>query len=267
MDYTNLLNADFNVKFINALKQFWRIENTFSCINEPKKNDLLLYVDGYSATYVDKNGNTFTANSGDIVYTPTGSEYSATINKTDENGYTIGVNFLLLSEFSKPFTLDKITIFKSRQNLGHLFEKLLLSDVFNSYLDKRIALMEIINALLSSSLRLGDDKIIQPALTRLAQNPEKVVSISDLARLCSVSEVYFRKKFRQCTGCSPVEYRNALRLEYAKTCLERDDMSIQEISDTLGYATVSHFIQQFKKRYNVSPLAYKKAHENDFRLL
>ena len=74
MDYTNLLNADFNVKFINALKQFWRIKNTFSCINEPKKNDLLLYVDGYSATYVDKNGNTFTANSGDIVYTPTGSE-------------------------------------------------------------------------------------------------------------------------------------------------------------------------------------------------
>ena len=40
--------------------------------------------------------------------------------------------------------------------------------------------------------------------------------------------------------------------------IDMDEDSIQEISDTLGYATVSHFIKEFKKRYGYSPLKFRK---------
>ena len=58
-------------------------------------------------------------------------------------------------------------------------------------------------------------------------------------------------------GATPVEYRNALRIEKARPYLEYGEISVQEISDMLGYSTVSHFIKEFKKHYGCSPLKYR----------
>ena len=59
-------------------------------------------------------------------------------------------------------------------------------------------------------------------------------------------------------GTSPAKYKNELRLERSVSYLKFGEISIQEISDTLGYATVSHFIKEFKERYGLSPLQYRK---------
>jgi AraC-like DNA-binding protein len=87
---------------------------------------------------------------------------------------------------------------------------------------------------------------------------EENPSISKLAKLCNISEVYFRKQFKAHVGVSPLEYRNSLRLSRARSYLEYGEISVQEISDTLGYSTVSHFIKEFKNYYGFSPLKYRK---------
>lgn len=51
-----LITQNFNVIFINALKQFWRSTKTFKCIGMPKNQNLLLFLNGCSVTYNDKNG-------------------------------------------------------------------------------------------------------------------------------------------------------------------------------------------------------------------
>ncbi|MBO5927206.1 MAG: helix-turn-helix transcriptional regulator [Clostridia bacterium] len=56
----------------------------------------------------------------------------------------------------------------------------------------------------------------------------------------------------------PSEYRNSLRLSIARDYLVYGVTSVQEISDTLGYSTVSHFIKEFKCQYGCSPLKYRK---------
>ena len=85
-----------------------------------------------------------------------------------------------------------------------------------------------------------------------------MIPISELAKSCNISEVYFRKLFKKEMGVSPVEYRNRLRLERAKQYLEYGDISVQEISDELGYSTVSHFIKIFREEFGVPPLEYRK---------
>jgi AraC-like DNA-binding protein len=60
-------------------------------------------------------------------------------------------------------------------------------------------------------------------------------------------------------GTSPAKYRNELRLGKARDYLKFGDISVQEISDTLGYATVSHFIKEFKGKHGISPLQYRKS--------
>lgn len=64
-------------------------------------------------------------------------------------------------------------------------------------------------------------------------------------------------------GMTPLEYRNALRLGRARSYLEYGDISVQEIADMLGYATVSHFIKAFKSQYGCAPLQYRKLHRGN----
>ena len=257
-----LVKRDFNVKFINALKQFWRNTKSFQCIDFPKKQDLFLYVNGFTITYTDKNNNVFVAHSGDIVYVPTGSEYSVYISDAeDKNSHTIGINFLLFNEHNEQITIsDDIKIFHSSsyESLTVLFQQAIVHNEIQPFAMKKILLLEIICGLVSYTTQKNIPKRIVDSINYLSENIEENPSIKNLAKLCNVSEVHFRKQFKSCMGMSPVEYRNLIRLDKARLFLEYGETSVQEISDMLGYSTVSHFIKKFRNHYGCSPLQYRK---------
>lgn len=49
-----------------------------------------------------------------------------------------------------------------------------------------------------------------------------------------------------------------LKMLRAAILLREDNLSVAEIANMLNYTNVSKFIKQFKKRYNITPLRYKK---------
>ncbi len=261
-----LVSRNFNTVFINALKQFWHTTKSFQCICAPKKLNLFLYLDGCKITYTDRYGRVVTANSGDIVYTPVGSEYRANLfDFENEDSHTIGVNFLLYDENGEEVVLSNdIKIFRLPQNkaLPHLFRSILFSDINKQFTQNRIFLMEILLALATRKADKKIPKSIRKAISYLSEHIEESPTVAALAELCNISEVYFRKQFKTCMGVSPHEYRNSLRLQRAQTYLEYGEISVQEISDMLGYSTVSHFIKEFKKRYGISPLKYRKLEQS-----
>lgn len=59
-------------------------------------------------------------------------------------------------------------------------------------------------------------------------------------------------------GEAPAVYCKRLRLERARDYLTYGDISVGEISELLGYASVSHFIKEFGLAYGASPLRYRK---------
>lgn len=262
LEINELCSQNFDVVFVNALKQFWQTTRCFQCFGSPKKESLFLFVKGCKVTYTDKTGRTLVANSGDVVYTPAGSEYIATLSDFKVgSSHTVGINFRLLDSSGELLLLsDGVHIFHSGENanLGLLFSKALRLEASGDILGRRILLMEILHTLASHSSVGKADECISHALEYLSENIEKNPRISNLAALCNVSEVYFRKRFKEYLGVSPVEYRNSLRLERACSYLEYGDISVQEISDTLGYSTVSHFIKEFRSKYGCTPLKYKK---------
>jgi len=260
-EINELVNKNFNVTFINVLKQFWNTRKSFQCIGNPKKQNLLLFLDGYKIIYTDKEGRKLVANSGDIVYSPVGSEYKAQmLNLNGTSSHTIGINFLLYDEAGDEIKMSEgIKIFNSSQNqsLPMLFRNVLRTETHN-LIKQRIALMQILASLASGAMAQAIPDNITMALRYLSDNIESAPTVAELAQLCNISEVYFRKQFKTYIGVSPREYRNSLRLTKARTYLEYGEMSVQEISDMLGYSTVSHFIKEFKGRYGSSPLKYRK---------
>ena len=254
-------SMNFNPIFINALRQMWKTKKSFQCIENPKKQNLLLYLDGCKITYTDKYGKVIVANSGDVVYTPTGSEYRAIMSDFEnEFSHTVGINFHLLDEKNCPIVFsDQIQIFKLKDTpvIASLFERAAIDDQGYVTISNRIILMEILERLIYEPFN-RDSSLVSKTIRYLSNNVEKNPSVAELAEICNVSEVYLRRKFKERMGVSPAKYKNELRLGKAISYLKFGDISVQEISDMLGYATVSHFIKEFKQKFGISPLQFRK---------
>ncbi len=83
------------------------------------------------------------------------------------------------------------------------------------------------------------------------------MSLEEIARQVNMSYTWFCKQFKVFTGMSPAHYIQELKLQHSKKLLASTDMSIKEISFTLGYDAPSHFTNIFKKHIGCSPLAYR----------
>lgn len=85
----------------------------------------------------------------------------------------------------------------------------------------------------------------------------KETSSSELAEMCFLSESQLRRRFLKEYGMPPIAYRNKIRCTIAGDLLLRTSFSVAEISDRVGYNTVSDFYRAFKKSYGISPTSYR----------
>lgn len=272
IEIIDLYDCDYSVKVINALKQYWVTLNYFSCINNPKCYNMLLFLDGCSAEYTLKNGEKITAESGSIVYTPIDSEYSVRFyDFKDDYSNTIGINFLLYDSKNQPFVIDEgIRIFNAdNSNYKAIFTKL------DNYSEANIICHGKIKSVMYDLLfKLSEYyrndycnkyRTISKGITYLEQDEEQVLKISEIASMCNVSEVYFRKLFKDYSGMSPIEYRTVTKIYKAKNYLKQDSLSVSEISDRLGFEDVSYFIKVFREQTGFTPNEYRKRFENKLR--
>ena len=261
-----LYQTEYSVSGINSMLQYWRTQSSFSCIGTPKERNILLFLDGCSAEYTLKDGSCLLAESGDIIYTPVGSEYQVRfLEFASPDSHTIGINFLLSDEESEPFLFSNtITIFRNQQ--------VACKDAFVSaqrYGESAVpcpamlksAVYEILTHLSFSSRRESllrqNYHMISAGILYLENDVAQTKSIAEIARMCNGSEVYFRRMFKQYAGVSPMEYRMEGKILRAKTYLTFGDMTVTEISDTLGFTDPSYFAKQFKLRTGFSPSEYR----------
>ena len=86
------------------------------------------------------------------------------------------------------------------------------------------------------------------------------LTVADLADLVSLSPSAFAHLFRDVTGRSPYQFLKEMRLDRARELLVDGNLTVARISKEVGYASVSHFISEFRGRFGVTPRAYYDAH-------
>lgn len=73
-----------------------------------------------------------------------------------------------------------------------------------------------------------------------------------------ISPTYMSKLFKQETGESPINYLIKIRMEKAKELLVKEELSVKEIANSVGYQDAYHFSKLFKKYTGNSPSDYIK---------
>lgn len=99
-------------------------------------------------------------------------------------------------------------------------------------------------------------------LKEIDQNFTETLTLEELARHCGMSKFYLSREFKKYMGITVNEYIITARISYAKELLRYSDHSVNEITYEIGMNHVSHFIQLFKAREGLTPLAYRKEWQN-----
>lgn len=105
--------------------------------------------------------------------------------------------------------------------------------------------------------KISDSKssYIENAINHIQKNLAYDISLSETARLFSVSKEHFSRKFKKETGFGFNEYVNLLRLKKAETLLKDETLSVSEVAAACGFNDCNYFSTKFKKMYGYSPKA------------
>lgn len=88
---------------------------------------------------------------------------------------------------------------------------------------------------------------------------DQTITRDSIVERLGTNKELFIGAFQYCFGMSFSEYVNSLRLKDSITLLEESDLTIEEISERVGFGTVRTFQRQFQTKYNMSPKEYRKA--------
>jgi AraC-like DNA-binding protein len=90
--------------------------------------------------------------------------------------------------------------------------------------------------------------------TDLASPP----SLEAIAGQLSMSVRHLTRRYRLLTGMTVHERLEAFRLERAANLLQTTNLSIAEVSQSVGLSCSSYFTRRFRQRFNVSPVKYRR---------
>ena len=100
--------------------------------------------------------------------------------------------------------------------------------------------------------------VVEQIVDYLNRHYNEKISLDQIAQNMYLSPFYISRIFKNEVGDTPINYLINLRMEKArKLLLEKQDCSIQEIAQCVGYDDAYHFSKLFKKHYGNSPSQYR----------
>ena len=99
---------------------------------------------------------------------------------------------------------------------------------------------------------------IHEVLVYLRRNFKKPISLSTVAEYSHFSTSHLSRLFHKTMGVTFKEYLTELRMNFAAKCLQNTDASVTEICYEAGFGSLSGFITEFRRRFGLSPTAYKR---------
>ena len=126
---------------------------------------------------------------------------------------------------------------------------------------KRIAsLYEMVREMVtetSEQVLLSPTQSIRQIGKFIAQHAEEALSLSSVSDTFDTDQYTIIRNFKKMINTTPGAYKQQIRLTKAKTLLHAN-LSIVDVTYTMGYYDQSHFVRQFKAVYGIAPSIYRQ---------
>lgn len=234
--------------------------NIYYSLNRPKPSHTLLWFKNCNARITDSLGNVVNVKQNQMTYMSKGIEYYIDFfNTAPDQADTLVIHFQLKDMHNNdiaPTTIPEIVIENVDVSLALKLQK--LSDEFKKNIvciPDATSLIYKLLALICASRRSDNTKnryyCIKEGIELLENDAN--ISIKEIARICGVSECYFRRLFKEYSGESPMDFKQKHRIEKAKQLLLSDTLTINDIAQDLHFSDIYHFSKTFKNITGISP--------------
>ena len=104
-------------------------------------------------------------------------------------------------------------------------------------------------------LRRSFQEAIHSVKNYIDQHPLEFKTINELITITNsqIGINLLHQGFRQLFNAGIKEYELKKRMEAAADLLQKDELSMQEITELCGYSSQSAFVRAFKDAYNITP--------------
>lgn len=250
----NLQKPNFTVENIDVLNLSRGKNYKHSYRNGRTKHGFIYTVKGaMCCAFVHDDAESIYINTGELLFIPKNSAYTSTYLEEDTEIKIVQfdlANGILPAYLTKP---QKIKL-PNAEELVNAFFKPTQSHAFGHPFYYLSCFYELLWQIDESYARIPSKyKKLQTALSELSAHYAQNKQIAYYAELCGMSEPNFRRLFREYTGQSPVDYRNALRLNAARVKLQSGEYNVSEAAETSGFSNLSFFIRLYKKKYGYTP--------------
>jgi AraC family transcriptional regulator len=105
-----------------------------------------------------------------------------------------------------------------------------------------------------------DVAAIGRAIAYIDDNPDRAISLRELAGAAGLSRFHFGRVFKRHLGVSPARYVEQARIAQAKRLIVDARMSLASVAQAVGFADQSHFSRRFRVREGCTPAQFAREH-------
>ena len=189
-----------------------------------------------------QSGKTFVINEGEMFYFPRYLPYETTYM---ENGTAIKTLTFDIEGDTLPAYIPSSPEKRSSKEFTAVFDSI-TSFNMRSTLFLAAKTYELLYLMQSQMTEFPPNyKKIFPAVNEICRKYNENKKISYYANMCNMSESNFRKLFKECTGKSPIEYRNLIRISEARKLIESGEFTVSEAAYYVGFNNMSFFYKLY----------------------
>ena len=210
------------------------------------------------AVFYQKNKQ-FPVSENSLLYIPSDITYS---QSSDGDESLIAIHLNILNHGSKNISVSD----NPSEKITTLFLKIydIWSSKCENYRYLCTALLYELFAEISHKTydKFKDYPFLKKSVDYINESFREPLCVKELAKMCGVSENYYRRVFGRCMGISPLKYINTKRIDAAKALIISGYYRISEISDMCGFSEHKYFCSVFRKETGMMPTEYLK-HYNE----
>ncbi|MBQ7975839.1 MAG: helix-turn-helix transcriptional regulator [Clostridia bacterium] len=252
----NSINIEIDEMAYAVIGREWRADNVCSPYTR-------IYMIVKGSGCISSAGEELKMEAGNIYVVPAGMEFSYRCDEHLEKIY-FHINALRPDNYDMFSGLTKFIVLKNREETIRDVNNRINKITAGSILEIKSRVYEIAEISVKTEQKLyekaftGYSAVTEGALEYISKNLSAKLAAEEIADAMFVSVSKLQKVFRKEIGVPLRKYINDRLMFAAEAEIRKNELSVKEISESLGFCDQFYFSRCFTEKFGRSPLKYKK---------